>query len=448
MQHRAAICQLDPAQNPDVEAYATPPGDVCAANPTAPVAGRLAFTLVHDKAQQTVPATASRRAQNREEFVRAARFMIGAGFHPKATETTLAVALDLTRRINDETSLAMYCRDLICERLGLDKSTVRRHMGYLRELGLLVLVSEGSRRNSRRLHGQSGYSGTAAVYSAVIPRVWDDALGHRIQGSGYEARLVGITDAGRERIIQAGAVDNPVDDTGRAPQSFVVTHDVPADVVGGNVKPTREARAAKRSARKTIKGRRVTAAMYAAADRLAKWLRPLHNWTQRATRQQLSWVLLDPVAEGWSEDRIDAWLRTIAPSVTVRYDWRPDRPHAYIARQLQVDAEIEAHEQELREGEARRTAPNEAFAEATREAFRPQSTGEVLDAADGLEDLDPEALDQLRREAWWAYKAGDTSLVMTAYENLGPTETKRLYGGDLVRRCLALTFSDGIRVHA
>jgi DNA-binding transcriptional ArsR family regulator len=448
MQHRAAICQLDPAQIRDVESSATPTGDPSPPNSPASSGIPFAFALIREKAQQTVPGTASRRTKNRDEFLRAARFMIGAGFHPKANATTLAVAQDVCGRIGNETGLAMYCRDLICERLGLDKSTVRRHMRYLRELGLLVLVSEGSRLNSRRIRGLDGYEGTAAVYGSVVPRVWDHALGHRIQGAGYEARLVGITEAGRERITKAGAVDNPVDDTARAPQSVVVNHDVPADVVDGDGKATREARADKQPARKTIKGRPVTAAMYAAADRLARWLRPLHNWTQRASRGQLSWVLLDLVAEGWSEDRIDSWLRVIAPGVAMRLGWRPDRPHAYIARQLQLEAEAQVYEQELLDGEARRTAPNEAFQKAVQEVGRPAVDGEVRDTVDSFEDLGADALDGLRRQAWWAYKCGDTSLVMAAYEHLGPAETKRLYGDALLRRCLDLTFSDGIRVHA
>ncbi|MFH8295099.1 hypothetical protein [Streptomyces sp. NPDC018059] len=445
MQHRAAICQLDPAEIRHVETSATLPGDASTANPTAPEALPHTFSLVADRAQQRVQTTVSRRAQNRDEFLRAARFMVGAGFHPKANATTLEIAHDLARRLDDGTGLAMYCRDLICERLGVDKSTVKRHMGYLRQLGLLVLVSEGSRLNSRRLRGLPGYSGTAAVYGAVIPRVWDHARGHRIEGTGYEARLVGITEAGRQRIIKAGAVDNPVDDTGRAPQSVVVTHDVPADVVSGEVKATRRARANSSSPRKTIQGRKVTAGMFAAADRLAKWLRPLHNWTQRASLQELSWVLLDPVAAGWSEERIDSWLRLIAPSVAVQIGWRPDRPHAYIARQLAREAEAQAYDEQLQVAEASRTAPNDAFAQATQD-LRSADDGVELQAVDGLEDLDADALTHLRQEAWGAYMAGDTELVMAAYENLGPTETERLYGADLLRRCLALTFSDGIRV--
>ncbi|MFF3731004.1 hypothetical protein ACFYXM_11935 [Streptomyces sp. NPDC002476] len=447
MQHSAAIRQLGPAKNRRVGPSATPPGDDSTANSTACEAVPHTFALVLDKAQQTVKTTVSRRARNRDGFLRAARFMVGAGFHPKANGTTLEVVLDLSRRLDDETGLAMYCRDLICEHLGIDKSTVKRHMGYLRELGLLVLVSEGSRLNSRRLRGLPGYSGTAAVYGAVIPRVWDDALGHRVRGAGYEARLVGVTEAGRQRIIKAGAVDNPVDDTGRAPQSVVVTHDVPADVVGGDVKPTRRARANSRSPRKTIQGRRVTAAMFAAADRLAKWLRPLHNWTQRASIQELSWVLLDPVAAGWGEECIDSWLRLIAPAVAVEIGWRPDRPHGYIARQLAKEAEAEAYDEQLQAGEARRTAPNDAFAQAT-QALRGQDAGGELPAADGPENVDAEDLKSLWQEAWWAYKAGNTELVMAAYESLGPIQTERLYGADLLQRCIALTFSDGIQVLA
>ncbi|MEJ8654635.1 hypothetical protein WKI65_43045 [Streptomyces sp. MS1.AVA.3] len=451
MQHRAAICQLDPAKNRHVEPPATPPGDAFTANPTAPETVPTTFTLVRDKTQQTVKTTASRRAQNRQEFLRAARFMIAAGFHPKANTTTLAIAHDISRRIDDETGLAMYCRDLISERLGIDKSTVKRHMGYLRELTLLALVSEGSRLNSRRMRGLPGYSGTAAVYGATIPSAWDHALGHRIQGAGYKARLIGITEAGRQRLIKAATVDNPVDDTGHAPQSVVVTHHVPADVVGGDVKATRKARANSATPRKTIQGRRVTAGMFAAADKLAKWLRPLHNWTQRASIQELSWVLLDPVAAGWSEERIDSWLRMIAPSIAVKIGWRPDRPHAYIAHQLAKEAEAEAYDKQLR-ADDQRTAPNDAFVQAT-QSLRQQGpdvelSGVELPGADSLEDLDAEALNNLQRHAWFAYKAGDTDLVMTAYEALGPIQTERLYGAELVDRCIRLSCAVGIRVRA
>ncbi|MEU9778875.1 hypothetical protein AB0E18_30075, partial [Streptomyces sp. NPDC047968] len=137
----------------------------------------------------------------------------------------------------------------------------------------------------------------------------------------------------------------------------------------------------------------------------------------------------------------------IAPGVAVQIGWRPDRPHAYIARQLAKEAEAQAYDEQLQADEARRTAPNDAFVRATQE-LRGQDAGTDLPVAADPEDVDAEALNHLRLEAWWAYKGGDTELVMSAYETLGPTEAERLYGADLVGRCFALTFSDGIRVHA
>ncbi|MEK8141762.1 hypothetical protein NKH18_01325 [Streptomyces sp. M10(2022)] len=59
----------------------------------------------------------------------------------------------------------------------------------LRELGALVWRRHGSRRNLR-LPGRL-YAGTATIYAAVIPVVFDVAMGHRLEGDGYEARVCG-----------------------------------------------------------------------------------------------------------------------------------------------------------------------------------------------------------------------------------------------------------------
>jgi thiamine biosynthesis lipoprotein ApbE len=49
--------------------------------------------------------------------------------------------------------------------------------------------------------GLKGYAATATVYAAVIPAVYDHAMGHRIVGSGYTARIV---------VDQRGQVSHPL----------------------------------------------------------------------------------------------------------------------------------------------------------------------------------------------------------------------------------------------
>ncbi|MFI8182419.1 hypothetical protein ACIF70_18135 [Actinacidiphila glaucinigra] len=84
-----------------------------------------------------------------------------------------------------------YCRDHRAALLGISKRRLADHVGYLRELGLLVWVEHGSRTNTRRKSGRPGWSGTATIYAATAPPAWDQAMGHRIGGRGYTARLIG-----------------------------------------------------------------------------------------------------------------------------------------------------------------------------------------------------------------------------------------------------------------
>ncbi|MFD0621924.1 hypothetical protein ACFQ2K_03015 [Streptomyces sanglieri] len=149
-------------------------------------------------------------------------WLIAAGLHPRANATTLVIARDLGARMDYDTGHALYCLYKIVARTGISRASVKRHIGYLRELGSLAWVQHGTRTNIRRALGLSGYAGTATIYAAVIPAAYDHALGHRIIGTGYEARAVADYRQMPETHAQAtptATVDNtsanPVDNSAK-----------------------------------------------------------------------------------------------------------------------------------------------------------------------------------------------------------------------------------------
>jgi len=452
MQHSAAVCQLDPAQTGSVEPFTTPAGDTSAPKltafaPSVDVIPAARFELVRGNAQEVLH-TASRRCEPRDWLVALDWLIFEAQLHPKANRTTARVAMDLASRMDYRRGIVLY--DLVgtASRLKVSEATVKRHVAYLRELGALVWLEHGSKRNLR-LPGRK-YTATATVYGAVIPPVFDAAQGHRLSGTGYNARVIGFTEAGRKQ-----AVDNAARKAaGRrlAPPSRGGYSRGPAAEVSGKEKATRGARASKsKPPKKTTLGHKVTATLFQAADRLARRLRPLHNWTQRAKISELSWVLVDKLAEGCTEEQVDAWLREISPSVAIGLDWRPSRPHAYIASQLRREQAARQADAQLQHDWANAAAPNAEFAAAVEETRQRTASTDELPPCDGLEDLDQETRKQMRAEAWAAYKyAGDPGLVLATYELAGPSVAHALYGRELVDLCLKLDANSNnprIRLH-
>ena len=299
-----------------------------------------AGNLVRGAAQE-LEHTQSRRSGPRR-WLRAVTWLIAAGLHPRAGATTLRVAEDLKTRMNYDTGHAIYDLDGTAARLGVHRATVKRHVKYLRELGALVWASHGSQHNSRAARGLQGYAGTATIYAAVIPPVYDHAMGHTIIGTGYTARIVIDQRAQAPAQKQAEPVDNSGAGQGRAPLSLTwVTEDGQVQVVGGST-TTEQARAAKntkpaRPKKRTILGRKVTAAASQRARRFARWVRPLVNWLQSASHDELSWVLVDPTLDGWDDQQILAWLSAMGRITHDGHTWRPAKPHRVIAAQLRAE---------------------------------------------------------------------------------------------------------------
>lgn len=291
------------------------------------------------RASQEVDSTSARRAQPRA-WLRAVAWLVGAGLHPRAGGTTLAVARDLAARMDHRLGFVLYDLEGTAARCGVSTATVKRHVRVLRELGALAWHRHGSKRNLR-LPGRA-YTATATIYAATIPAAYDVAMGHRLDGTGYGARLLGVTDEGR--VLAVHAAPHPVDNRGtgtvrtapRAPHSLGSHHDVPSADLDGGINYTPRAN---RSARRVRKGTgpSLRSPWQVARDiGIARQVRPLVGWTQPESLRRLAFALRPLIDRGLSAHDIAAELIGIA------LDRRPARPAAYITAALTRDRRAEA----------------------------------------------------------------------------------------------------------
>lgn len=381
MQHRTPACQLPAPRVGDSPRKSPTLGGIpCQKNGT-----QSPLALVHGDAQE-VANTASRRTGPRR-WLRAVQWLIASGIHPKANATTLRIAEDLAADMDYDTGHVLYR----LERRGAP-STVKRHVGYLRELGALVWVVHGTRTNIRRALGLKGYAGTATVYAAAIPPAFDHAMGHCIVGTGYEARIV-VDQRGQT----PAPVDNsPVDNTGSepcGPPSLTwVKEEGKLKVEGGSNYTSR-----KRASRSTAPiphqttnsssedgTRRRTPAQVASEIRETQLVRALVNWTQAERRtRRLAYVLRPFFDRGLRAHDIAAELAGMT------LGWRPKHPAAFIRAAL---AEQATHDARLTADDARRT--DATWREQAAQAAADRASLEALFASAG-----PERTDDDRRAA-------------------------------------------------
>lgn len=364
MQYEAPACQLEHAQTPETrQKSCAEQGTQCP--PVAPWAAVVADDM-------DVDTTASRHTGPRN-WLRSVEWLIAAGLHPKANQTTLAVAQDLARRMDYSTGHVRYDLEGTATRLGIHRSNVARHAKYLRQLGALAWAQRGTRRNVRRLLGLPGYAATATVYAAVIPAAYDHAMGHCIGGTGYGSSIVRdyreMPDT-RPQTTPGTPVDNapsgPVDNS--AKRSLATPSLTSADVVdqvqmvGGvtttaarshktpsTIPPTIQTQAGTNK-RATILGASITAAGMRLGDRLARTIRAHVPWTRHATHDQLRWVCADMGEQQWTDDQAVRFAVEAGHQHAAGFTWQPDRPHRLIAAALR-NPDTTAHEDQAPDAE-------------------------------------------------------------------------------------------------
>jgi len=341
----------------------------------------------------------------------------------------MAVAGDLARRMDYTRGLVLYDLNGTAGRLGVHPATVKRHVAVLRQLGGLAWHRHGTRTNLH-LPGRP-YAGTATIYAATIPSAYDEAMGHRVDGRGYEARVVGVNAAGRAHAIdEAGRkafparrpVDNsPVESRSsqpRAPHSLGGSPNVRKVEVSGGLKDTPRtgaARSKKPITHKISHHRPRRHPLQVARDiALARQVRPLVPWTQCETLRRLAYALRPLIDRGLDAREIAAELHGMAMS------WRPARPAAYITAHL---AQAREHENALRRERAAREA-------AARPAGNAAWARAVQQFRDRLASAEPERTDADRRRAR-LYAWQDWEKVAEHYDE-DPDDAIDLYGQRLV----------------
>ncbi|MFG2463366.1 hypothetical protein ACGFWE_40825 [Streptomyces sp. NPDC048523] len=340
-----------------------------------------------------------------------------------------------------DTGEVRYCLEDMVARLGLSRATVSRHVAYLREMGSLAWVKRGSRTNVRRALGLGGYAPTATVYAAVIPGVYDRALGHTVVGSGYTARIV-IDQRGRGSSAILPVDNSPEDsrcsDPDETPSLMVVKEVDQVQVVGGNDSSTEQARTAESTARRkkrklTILGYKITADRIDRARKLAVSVRPLVNWIQGATHDQLSWVLLDLVAKDLSDTQIAVWLRDLGQELGVGR-WRPRFPHRVIAAALRREdheATQRAHGHLPAQRDRAVSAPNAAFEQARRTLYSRVAEPVVSYGTYGEDDVVTPTAWELEQQ--WDALSADPDLVLAAARISGRDAAVATYGSQGAR---------------
>ncbi|NUR01282.1 MAG: hypothetical protein HOY79_33600 [Streptomyces sp.] len=375
-------------------------------------------------AEETIGHTASRHSSPRA-WLRALERAVAAGLLPGFNDTTAAIIAVLAARMDYGTGHCRYMLQDVMESTGLGRTAVTDHVKMLRAGGWLAWVEHGSLRNALRVLGMPGYAKTATVYAATIPPAYDVLEGNILNGRGYEARVVGVTPTARERRVEEAS---------RTPSLRVVKEVGQVQVVGGEGTTTADAAADRISSRRkrsrTVTGYKITPGRIEQARHLAKRIRPLVNWVQGATLDQLSWVLLDLVARDWHEGRIVAWLAKLGQEIGAPR-WRPRFPHRVIAAALQRRDEADARlaEHGPTPGATQpTTAPNAAFAAARQAVRRYDRTAYVtLPAVDQVpEDMHDRGI--LRDAA-----AEDLGIVRSMVDCLGREEALRVLGSDALR---------------
>ncbi|MFE5037118.1 hypothetical protein [Streptomyces sp. NPDC056683] len=335
----------------------------------------------------------------------------------------------LASRMGYDTGHCRYVMRDVMERTGLGKTAVTDHVKMLRAGGWLAWVEHGSLRNALRALGMPGYAKTATVYAATIPPAYDALAGHILVGAGYDARV--IVDH-REPVDTPGTapVENVEVTASRTPSRWVAKGEGQVQVVGGEDSSTAKAAADQSPRRKrklTVTGYRITGERIERARQAAVSVRPLVNWIQGATHDQLSWVFLDLVAQEWSDARIVAWLQKLGAELGVRR-WRPQFPHRVIAAAVRRDDQA-ATERAHNEGPddepyVRPVAPNAAFS-AAREALRGAQHGAPADTMPTTEET---PMDAWERAALREAAAADPGLVLACARIAGRDEAIRVYG--------------------
>ncbi|MEE1812674.1 helix-turn-helix domain-containing protein [Streptomyces sp. BE133] len=420
-------------------------------------------------AAQWVSTTTGRIATDPYSWMQSVHWVGGSGLYtpsrnygPKWGPTTVLIAQEL--------SALTECRpgvEYLARKLKLSKRTVQYHLDMLREAGLLVYRTKGTRITGSIRH--------ASVYERVIPVEFDEALGIRTIGEGLERRPVGIAEEGRKLIgklakkaarkVRRRRSRTPVSGRGRctpmqggtSASSTTGTSTSPSETKlasGSNAHPTQKK--ATRGPQKLNKiGRRY---------QLGQELVTNVPWLQQASTPRISWITRHCADAGWTWREVQAATEEHSPIDPA--DAR--RPSGLLAHRIKgvhlLYASPEARQQMVLawqestaqehfrhsgyDAPAPHAAPDDVEASEAQAAFgaamrasrttRSASTGnndEELLYASG--NIDLHALSPHEIGIHRAFAAEDPTYVRSLLDEMGDTATRRLLTSKLVNQALA-----------
>ncbi|MFF7795624.1 winged helix-turn-helix domain-containing protein [Streptomyces sp. NPDC007991] len=408
-------------------------------------------------AHQWLHTTTGRITTCAHSWMQAVHWIHGSGLYtparnngPKFGPTTIAIA--------QEISALKECRpgvDYLARKLKVAERTVQYHLGMLREAGLLVYRSKGT-----RLRGEGN---RASVFERVIPTVFDEALGIRTIGEGATRRPVGAAPEHRSLLgklakkaarkarrrprrksSSANRLCTPMQGgstgTSTADRTYLPSE---SKLASGNGKSSAK-KSVKRGPRKLNKiGRRY---------QLARQATSVIPWLHGASVPRIAWVLKDFADAGWTIREVQAVAESIPmPAYGVK------RPSGMLADRLRGKAamtpamraayvamweESRAAAKDRHSGyddlgtgpksPAARRAMDEAFA-AIRERLAPQMPEVELSPLGSIDDLTRQEVLDLRAEA-----AAKPDLILDMVQALGEQDARRLYTNRAVDQALAL----------
>ncbi|MFI1203439.1 winged helix-turn-helix domain-containing protein [Streptomyces sp. NPDC020883] len=288
------------------------------------------FNLVKRASDQHISTTCSRRLRDPEDFLNAAKWMLK--LHPRGNGTTLAVAADFAARMHhSKDGHVPYAVASMQQRLGMSRSTVMDHVRVLRELGLLVWVEHGSRRNvlrtrlGDRFAAGVGYRPTATIYAPCAPPIYDQAQGRLRAGTGYRSRIRAYTPHGRTQAIREAQCRRAP----RTPSYTTPTPYLPAprgeefkDSAPRSQRPSTTAPRSRRGSTGVTPHQAALGIDHAQRVRLEIW------WTQGTCLRQLGYALRPLIAFGYS------WQDTARELTRWHVPTRPANAAAYIRSEL------------------------------------------------------------------------------------------------------------------
>ncbi|MFE2383162.1 helix-turn-helix domain-containing protein [Streptomyces misionensis] len=466
----APVAALIPAPRPSVD------GDAVSVLPE----------LYVPEAGQWLSTSTGRIALDGYSWMQAVHWVAGSGlYQPRRYRSHGPRSFGPTTvRVAQELAELFPCRpgiEYLVRRTGLSERSVEYHLGMLREAGLLAYVVRGTRIR--------GAAAQASEFARMVPVEFDVALGVRTAGEGTGRRMTGITEAGRElmaalakkaarkvrkRRAKPSSKAPAKSARKRADQGVVtaVSDEVCCTPMGGSSRSVSSActtsfppesklasgQSDSPTPKKAKRGRRKLNAVGRRFQLASELIRRV-PWMGRASVPRIAWVLKEVSDAGWTADQVIAFLDCgDAPGIV-------HRPSGFLAGRL-ADAvalwpteegrerAVQAYRESRRAEKARHQewegawqAPRsmavrrmvaEAFALQSRPQEQPCGQGESLPELVGVEDLSSEDLAAMRSTGWGEFMAGDTTLVLSTYDVLGPAAAVHIFGADLVQRARKL----------